>query len=307
MNRIASKLPKGRRPAHRHRPIWLLLALLTLGPAVVLAETWKTIDCPDSFFTEPRSINERGEIVGTCEDAGGSHGFLLRRGRLTLIDVPGAVAGSTAAFGINNRSDVVGAYNDEDGVRRGFLLRNGRFTTIEAPGSPQTSARGIDDLGRIVGFYEGSDGVFHGFILDSQGFRDIDVPDAAGLGTAAFDINALKQIVGGYFDASGVNRGFLLKRGVFTSIDFPGAAGSQALGINIFGQIVGGWSSDPGCTDCLTNGFLLTHRGFENLEFPGALETVANGINALGQIVGVYLGEDEVFHGFVRSRGDDDD
>ena len=91
MNRIASKLPKGRRPAHRHRPIWLLLALLTLGPAGVLAQTYTTIDCPDAVSTLASAINERGEIVGTCEDAGGPHGFLLRRGRFTLIDAPDAV------------------------------------------------------------------------------------------------------------------------------------------------------------------------------------------------------------------------
>jgi probable HAF family extracellular repeat protein len=31
---------------------------------------------------------------------------------------------------------------------------------------------------------------------------------------------------------------------------------------------------------------------------------VANGINALGQIVGTYVGEDEVFHGFLRDPDD---
>ena len=34
---------------------------------------------------------------------------------------------------------------------------------------------------------------------------------------------------------------------------------------------------------------------------------MANGINAAGQIVGEYFGEDEVFHGFVRSGHDEDD
>ena len=55
MNRIATKLPEGRMRAHRRRPIWLLLALLTLGPAVGLAQTYTTIDCPDSFSTGART------------------------------------------------------------------------------------------------------------------------------------------------------------------------------------------------------------------------------------------------------------
>ena len=34
---------------------------------------------------------------------------------------------------------------------------------------------------------------------------------------------------------------------------------------------------------------------------------MANGINAAGQIVGEYFGQDEVFHGFLRSGDDEDD
>jgi hypothetical protein len=67
-------------------------------------------------------------------------------------------------------------------------------------------------------------------------------------------------------------------------------------------EIVGGWTDDPGCSECFTKAFLLTPRGFESLEFPGALETVADGINAAGEIVGEYFGEDEVFHGFLRDH-----
>ena len=51
-----------------------------------LAETYEAIDCPDAFRTEAWSINDRGDIVGICEDANGAHGFLLRRGIFTLIE-----------------------------------------------------------------------------------------------------------------------------------------------------------------------------------------------------------------------------
>ena len=183
-----------------------------------------------------------------------------------MIDVPGAAEGSTAAFGINNRGDVVGRYVDSEDVVHGFLLRHGRFTTIDVPGSVLTVARGIDDLGRIVGFYAGSDDAFRGFILDSRGYRDIDFPGSDS--TAAFDINALKRIVGGYIDTNGIPHGYLLKKGVFTSIDHPDATGTRAFGINILGHIVGGWTDDPECPDCFMKAFLLTTGGFENLEFP---------------------------------------
>ena len=256
---------EGRRQAHRRLPIWLLLAFLTLGPTVVLAQTYTTIDCPDAFSTASRSINDRGEVVGICEDANGVHGFLLRNGRFTLIDVPGGRRQSPSASTIGATwSD---ATPTAQTLLHGFLLRHGRFTTIDPPGSVLTVAGDIDDLGRIVGFYLGSDDVSRGFILDARGFQDIEYPDAVV--TGVFDINALKRIVGGYHDTSGVLHGFLLKKGVFTSIDPPGAAGARAFGINIFGHIVGGWTDDPECPDCFTRAFLLTPGGFETLRVPG--------------------------------------
>ena len=67
--------------------IWPLFMLLALsGPA--MAATYTGIDCPDSVYTEARGINDRGDIVGNCEDANGIHGFRLRKGVFKLIDVP---------------------------------------------------------------------------------------------------------------------------------------------------------------------------------------------------------------------------
>ena len=71
-------------------------------------------------------INSRGDIVGTYCDAapcslgvGATHGFLLRHGELTTIDVPGAVR--TSAVGINASGDITGFYN-AGGVGHGYLL-----------------------------------------------------------------------------------------------------------------------------------------------------------------------------------------
>jgi len=71
-------------------------------------------------------INARGDIVGTyCDVApctlgiGATHGFLLRGGVLTTIDVPGAVR--TSATGINASGDITGFYN-AGGVGHGYLL-----------------------------------------------------------------------------------------------------------------------------------------------------------------------------------------
>ena len=80
MNRIATRPTERQAQAHRRLPIWLPLALLALGPAAAVAQTYTAFDCPESFETLARGINDRGDIVGVCEDANGRHGFLLRKG-----------------------------------------------------------------------------------------------------------------------------------------------------------------------------------------------------------------------------------
>ena len=176
MSRIHTRHPEREGQTPRRPPLWPLMALLTLGSAAAPAQAYTTIDCPDSSSSSARSINDRGDIVGSCDDSNGSHGFLLRQGTFTMIDFPGATL--TTAFGINNRGDVVGRYTDADDVVHGYLLRHGHFSTIDPPGMiagsngpPRTAAVGIDDLGRIVGFYDGSDGVHHGYVFDSGVFE----------------------------------------------------------------------------------------------------------------------------------------
>jgi hypothetical protein len=206
--------------------IWSLFMLLALsGPA--MAATYTGIDCPDSFGTEPRGINDRGDIVGVCDDANGTHGFRLRKGVFKLINFPGAF--ETAVMGSNNLDHVVGFY--DDGVaQHAFLLRNGRFTIIDPPGSVQAQARHIDDLGRIIGAYLHRDGHFRGYIRDSRGYRDITVPGAED--TGPLGINVLGRIVGGSTTGTDViARGYYLKDGVFKIIQPPAAEGAWAFGI----------------------------------------------------------------------------
>jgi uncharacterized membrane protein len=60
--------------------------------------------------TQPTSINDRGQIVGLAYDPkGGSRGFLLKRGVLTMIDAK-LDAVFTRASDINNRGQIVGDY-----------------------------------------------------------------------------------------------------------------------------------------------------------------------------------------------------
>jgi uncharacterized membrane protein len=73
-------------------------------------------------------LNAHGDIVGKYCDASpcligptGAHGLAISGGRLTTIDVPGALG--TGAFGINAGREVVGGYYDAGGALHGYVMR----------------------------------------------------------------------------------------------------------------------------------------------------------------------------------------
>jgi len=91
------------------------------------------------------------------------HGYLLKNGTFTTIDVPGATF--TFAGGNNPEGNIVGEYNDTSGVGHSFLLSKGVFTSFDPPGTVGFSdAAGINPGGIIVGIYFDSVGLDHGYI-----------------------------------------------------------------------------------------------------------------------------------------------
>jgi uncharacterized membrane protein len=77
------------------------------------------IDVPGGQYTIPFGLNDRGQVVGYTADIGPDggatniHGFALLKGvngPVTRVDFPGAP--QTAALGINDRGQIVGAYEN---------------------------------------------------------------------------------------------------------------------------------------------------------------------------------------------------
>jgi hypothetical protein len=163
-----------------------------------------TVDVPGAALTQPLGINNQGVIVGAYieavpssdpyayYDTGRLRGFMMRTGKVTPIDFPGGLG--TKVSGINDRGQMVGYYDTEDG-RRGFTLRNGRFTKIDLPGSLFTLPSGIDNRGRIVGGYLDPNGVNgRGFLWENGRFTTIVAPGER-TDTIAFDLNDRGDIV----------------------------------------------------------------------------------------------------------------
>ena len=85
--------------------------------------------------------------------------------------------------------------------------------------------------------------------------------------------------------------------------------GTDAIGINVLGDIIGIWYDDPDPNIANAHGFLLTRHGFEAADAPRRDLQSRRGTNDLGRIVGFYVAEDGSLHGFLRtpaSHGHDD-
>jgi uncharacterized membrane protein len=217
-----------------------------------------------------------------------------RKGRFTILDdPPGTPRSDRLSYemtDINNRGEITGFYNDEQGnTTTGFLrTRKGRFVDINVPGSELTAPFKVNDRRQVVGSYFDAAGASHGFLWEDGDFQTIDVSGAAA--TGAIGINNRGQIVGFYIDAGGKPHGFLRdRRGAVTTLpEAPGADPAIEAtipdAINDRGQIVGGVVDSQG----VTRGFLLERGRFRLIEGPDAVYTLARDINNRGWIVGDY-------------------
>jgi hypothetical protein len=129
--------------------------------------TFSTIDPPGSYFTNALGINRRGDIVGRfctgpvpsppnppCQ-GNPHHGFLRSEAAFTTIDFSDAVRSD--AWGINNRGEIVGGYQDTN-KSHVFQFLQGQFKTIDFPvgafdTAPDGVKGGINSRGDIVSYY----------------------------------------------------------------------------------------------------------------------------------------------------------
>ncbi|HVE72501.1 MAG TPA: hypothetical protein VNI54_14145 [Thermoanaerobaculia bacterium] len=160
-------------------------------------------------------LNRHGDIVGEYADSNKvAHGYLLRRGRFSSFDAPGATqspGSETSGVAINSFGDIVGGVQPSVfHGSNGFLLKNGQFTIIAPPdagGGFGTIATGINDRGDIVGSYSDKGYDFHGFARIDGHYIRIDFPGASK--TETYRINDDQTIVGGYADQAHGLRGYI--------------------------------------------------------------------------------------------------
>jgi uncharacterized membrane protein len=127
-----------------------------------------TIDPPHAVRTNVLGSNPVGDVVGWFDDANGkTHGFVRilpgKHVTLNVFDLPHGR--DISPNGINNFSEIVGSFS-QNNTLHGFLRSDdGTFTVLDVPGAINTSAWGINDDDAIVGRFSDGNKRTHGFLL----------------------------------------------------------------------------------------------------------------------------------------------
>jgi len=138
-----------------------------------------------------QQLTNAGKFVGSYQDSKGGPFAYIGKTWAVKSTLKQQFGGLTmAGRGINKAGDIVGWFQDANGVQRGFTDIGGTFTQVDYPGNQAvTVLEGINDSGLIVGQYTDSNAVIHSFELTKAGkFKVLKVPNSVTF-TQAFGVN----------------------------------------------------------------------------------------------------------------------
>ncbi len=229
----------------------------------------------------PRMLNASGVTVGRSGEPHGedTRAFVFSNGKLTgLGTLPGG--DYSAAFGVNNVSQVVGYSNTATGIHA-FLWTSasGLQDLGTVAGDADSEAFAINNSGQVVGDSSGPSGQ-HAFLLTAAGMQSLGTLPG-DTNSVAYGVNDSGQVVGYSGSADGNQQAFFwsASTGMQALGKVPGQSDSVANFINNSGQVVG--SSG-------TAAFIWTAvNGIQDLgTLPGGDYSQAYGLNNNGQVVG---------------------
>lgn len=256
------------------------------APATYVIEDLGTLG---GSYSRAWDINNRGEVVGHSQTAGGQvHAFLYRN--RTMIDI-GTLGGSNSeANAINDAGQVVGyAHLPNNSAWRAYRYENGVMVNLGTLGGLGSLAYDINDAGHTVGWSNQIEAFnVHAYVQD--GVRMIDLGTLAGTMCVAYGINNAGKVVGqssAYGEAANGTpemqyHAFLLDGASMVDLGTLGGSASAANAINGAGHVVG-WSRTTG--DSQYRAFLWTGGTLRDLGTLGD-NSAAFGINTAGDIVG---------------------
>jgi probable HAF family extracellular repeat protein len=216
----------------------------------------------------------------------------------------GTLGGASAAFGINNRAEVVGC-SALSGFSCGhaFFFDGGAMLDLGTlPGGTDSVAYAINNRGQVVGTSALAGFNFglpfgHAFLFSDGQMSDLGT--LGGSWSEAFAINASGDVAGGaYIAGDTTEHAFVYDKGTMSDISPPGSTISVAFGINASDEVAG-LAYAPG-----PRAFLFRHGQATLLGTLGGSDSEAKAINASGEVVGgANLPGDTTTHAFLYRHG----
>jgi|SRR5579863_6280296 len=242
---------------------------------------------PGATSAEPGGINNAGVSAGLYIDSAGvEHGYILNGKKLTTLDDPNGIAGTTAGSNLNPDGviTVVGSYtSSKTGSPVAFLYKAGKYKDVAGPkGAVGTFGSAVNDTGAVVGYFTDSAGLTHGFLLKGKKYTTLDVPGATA--TYATGINKSGKIVLYWLSSSGAYESSLYNGKTYKTINVTGASSSYALDLNAAGDVCYEWQDSGN----VIHGALLHAGKYYKFDYPKSTATYGGGINDKGNIIGGY-------------------
>jgi uncharacterized membrane protein len=204
---------------------------------------------PGSADSELTSLNNDGMVAGWYEAGKGKiYGLTEWQGIWTKYSDPRA-GRAMRILGINDAGDIVGYYENRQGIDQAFAFYAGSKFRTMFRFSTGSVASAINDRGRIVGWETVAGGPSEGWLLEGKRFTHLAYPGAVS--TQPSGINNSGEIVGSYEDASGNTHGFILTQPLkaphWQAFDESHASGETVLaGINDGDDLVGYYQNGSG-------------------------------------------------------------
>jgi hypothetical protein len=272
-------------------------------PRVPAAFSFRTIDNGrDPSFNQLLGINNGGRIAGFFGSGLRGHpnkGYLVGRpygpGSFKAVNFPGSA--QTAVTGINDKGVAVGFFsrtnkaNPAGNADVGFYLKGGKFHQVKFPtgnvsNPPVNQLLGINNAGIAVGFFFDAQGQAHAYRYSTVNHKFAMLNIKNSPNATATSISGGGAIAGFFTNTSGRVVGFVRKAsGAIVTLSKPNADVTEALGVNVKGEVVGAYTVGSG-----TFGFTWTATGgFRSVSDPnGKGSTIVNGVNNAGDLVGFY-------------------
>jgi probable HAF family extracellular repeat protein len=224
-----------------------------------------------------------GLIVGLSRIDGDVHTHAFLSDGAAMRDLGTLGGQESAAYGINNFAQVVGAAELGSGFSHAFLYDEVLMRDLGTLGGPESGAMGINDAGQVTGWADTPLSIEHAFRYDATGMHDLGSLGGNSEGQA---INSQGQVAGWSEIHLGTEdqHAFFFDSSSMQDLGTLGGRTSTAYGLNDAGLVVGFSNFSPGNTHF--HAFLFDGSSMNDLGTLGGMDSQALGINNAGQVVG---------------------